>query len=109
MSADYWTEDEARRALKELDASGLTVAAFGRRTGIAEKRLRWWRKRLASTPAARSTTLVPVRVKPAPAAASTTATAPPLEVVLSDLVVRVPVGFDAETLARVLDVLDPGC
>jgi transposase len=106
MSADYWTEDEARRALKELDASGLTIAAFGRRTGIAEKRLRWWRKRLAAAPAARSTTLVPVRIKPA---SPTAASAPPLEVVLGDVVVRVPTGFDAETLARVLDVLDPGC
>jgi transposase len=109
MAADYWTEDEARRALKELDASGLTMAAFGRRTGIAEKRLRWWRRRLAATPAARSTALVPVRIKPAASAPAAAAAAAPLEVVLGDVIVRVPVGFDAATLARVLDVLDPGC
>jgi hypothetical protein len=108
MAADYWTEDEARRVLGQLDASGLTAAEFGRRRGIAEKRLRWWRKRLGqrSRSVGEALAMVPVRIKLA-AGSPTPAAAPPIEVVVGDLVVRVPAGFDAETLARIVGVLGP--
>ena len=47
MAARYWSEEEARRALGKLEASGLTVAEHARRSGIAEKRFRYWRRRFA--------------------------------------------------------------
>ena len=43
-----WTADDAREALSALDRSGLTVAAFARREGLDEQRLRNWRKRFAA-------------------------------------------------------------
>lgn len=107
MSADYWTEDEARRVLGQLDASGLTAAEFGRRRGIAEKRLRWWRRRLGSPSPSSGLAMVPVRIKPP--AASPGEAAVPIEVVVGDAVVRVPIGFDAVTLTRVVDVLRSPC
>jgi hypothetical protein len=111
MAADYWTEDEARRVLGQLETSGLTLAEFGRRTGIAEKRMRWWRKRLGkrSRSCAKALAMVPVRIKVPAAPSSAAPAAPPIEVVVGDLVVRIPVGFDAETLARLVGVLRPAC
>jgi hypothetical protein len=102
MATDYWTEDEAREALKAFEASGLTLAAFGRRAGIAATRLRWWRKRLG--PSAAVAAMVPVTIKSVPASPAP-AVPPPLEVVLGELAIRVPVGFDGATLVRLLDVL----
>ncbi len=109
MSADYWTEDEARRFLGQLDASGLSAAEFGRQSGIAEKRLRWWRKRLGqrSRSPGKALAMVPVRIKIPAASATAAMAAGPIEVVVGGLVVRVPVGFDAETLARIVGVLGP--
>lgn len=42
-----WSEDDARRILDELAASGETVTAFARRRGLVPQRLSWWQKRLA--------------------------------------------------------------
>jgi hypothetical protein len=111
MAADYWTEDEARRVLGQLDASGLTAAEFGRRSGIAEKRLRWWRKRLGNRSRSRAEALamVPVRIKVAAARSSAAPSAPPIEVEVGDLIVRVPAGFDAEMLAHLVGVLRQAC
>lgn len=41
-----WSEDDARRILDELAASGETVTAFARRRGLVPQRLWWWQKRL---------------------------------------------------------------
>ena len=41
-----WTPQDARRVLDAREASGASVAAFARKTGLTVQRLSWWRKRL---------------------------------------------------------------
>lgn len=41
-----WTPDEARSALKAWRASGLSLSAFARKTGVTVQRLAWWQQRL---------------------------------------------------------------
>ena len=48
--AKRWTEAEARAALGEWRASGLSAAAFARKRGISAMRLPYWEQRLAATP-----------------------------------------------------------
>ncbi len=43
-----WTEEQGRAALADLKASGDSVAAFARRTGITRQRIYYWTKRAAS-------------------------------------------------------------
>jgi hypothetical protein len=45
-----WTEDHARLALRALERSGLSLAAFAARDGLDAQRLRNWRKRLGTRP-----------------------------------------------------------
>lgn len=47
----HWSETEARAALATQKKSGESIAAFGRRHGIAPKRLYWWRDRLGGAAA----------------------------------------------------------
>ena len=63
---DRWTEDDARGVLDAQRQSGESIAAFGRRHGIAAARLYWWKKRLAGAGAGAALggtmTLVPATV-----------------------------------------------
>lgn len=45
-----WTPEHAAGVLRELDASGLTLAQFARRRGLCVQRLRRWRDRLVVPP-----------------------------------------------------------
>jgi hypothetical protein len=106
-----WREGDARRALDELAASGLTVGTFARGRGIPPTRLRWWRKRLGESVSAvamespRSTTeFVPVEIRPARSPLAV------LEVVVrADMFVRVPVDFDEDMLVRLIRTLEKAC
>jgi hypothetical protein len=96
---EFW-----RAALNRHSASGLTLRAFADREGISVNTLAYWKytrqRRLRSTPLS----LVPVRVvEDVPA--------PPRGIVieLAGGRVLVPADFDAEHLARVLDVLRRSC
>jgi transposase-like protein len=42
----YWDSEEAEEVLSEWRASGLSVKAFAKKTGLRRNRLNWWRKRL---------------------------------------------------------------
>lgn len=96
-----WAERVAR-----WEASGLSGAAFAARERIDAKRLVWWRWKLRSTPPTPSPAAIdflPVRVlhaqpaRPSPAG--------PIEIALPNgRVVRVPAGFDATELERVLAI-----
>jgi len=55
-----WTAADAESVLAELEASGQTLAEFGRERGVHPMRLLRWRKRLGSAPS--SMALVPVTV-----------------------------------------------
>jgi transposase-like protein len=89
-----WTPDDARAALTAYADSGLSVAAFAEREGLDPQRLYSWRRRFAS-----DTAPAFVEVK--------TNAAERIEIVLrSGLVLRVPDSFEAESLRRLLDVLE---
>jgi transposase-like protein len=114
----YWSRREAEVVLARLADSGLDVAAFARQHGIPDKRIRRWKEKLPSARALvaheaaivdeHAIPLVPVRVveestEPTRAMVS----ASQLEVVVQGgRAVRVPAGFDSETLARVVTVLE---
>lgn len=87
----YWfrrLRQEAEAKAKEAESS----------TALAPARSRSGRRR-RSSPEVPPLTLVELAVPPSPSAASAS-----LEVVVSDLVIRVPRGFDEETLSRLLGV-----
>ena len=103
---DEQKERQWRRWIAQWQTSGLNVAAFCARHGLAAPSFYAWRRtvqRRDSPPAPFvSVRLVPDEA-PAPAA---------LEVVLPDgRLVRVPPGFDAATLRQLLAVLreEPSC
>lgn len=106
-----WTVDEAKEALFAQKQSGLTVRAFATREGLDVQRLERWRRRLAEV-------AVPVfeEVTPPVAAAApgddvdhgVTVQRERFEIVLREgRVLRVPDSFDASSLRRLLEVLDP--
>jgi hypothetical protein len=98
--------------------SGLTAKGFAAELGINAHSLTWWRWRLSSTRAAATKTRVRTQhtaskvssATPAPLTfveLSAAVAVEPLEVVLpSSLRIRVPSGFDAGALHRLLEVLD---
>jgi hypothetical protein len=95
--------------------SGQSAEAFAAKAGLSAARLEYWGSRVGRAEAAAGTELpraLAVRpVQPAwvelMACAQTAAPAAPLEVVVANgRAVRVPVGFDAETLRRVIGVME---
>ncbi len=103
----YWSEADGRAALAAFEASGLTRAAFRRETGITPQRLKWWRQRLgATTESIGKIEFVPVEVAPRSAGVEDAT----MELVLSEIRVRVGPGFDPGALRRLLEVLaEPAC
>lgn len=88
------------------EASGLSAALFAARTGISAKSLVWWRWKLRSLPQvalAPALDFLPVRV--VDTRAHPPSTVEPIEIALPNgRVVRVPTGFDAAELERVLAI-----
>ncbi len=84
-----WTESEARRALAEHAASGMSAAEFCRARGYSTQRLRYWSARLPQAPSA-SFVLVAL-----PAASSGR-----IEIASGEVVLRVREDLDVEHVAR---------
>jgi hypothetical protein len=108
-----WREADARRALAQIERAGEADAAYERRTGVPTSRLRWWRKRLARTVAdGRETSvamhLLPVRVREGTGARAAPGTeeAATFDVVVGGHLVRVPAGFDEDSLVRLVRALE---
>jgi hypothetical protein len=103
-----WTPDEARQVLGDWRASGLSLAAYAERRGLAYERLRRWKGRLALSLATRRAAtplaLRPVRVvSPPPRVSDDLA----FEIRLPDgRAVGVAADFEAEGLRRLLAVLE---
>ena len=107
-------ETKWRRVVQEQEQSGQTVKAFAAYRGVSLYTLYWWRSRLSrqsaatsAPPAAPALVQIAVRddrrfcddAKPRTAA---------FEVNLrDDLMIRVPAGFDAGDLRRLLEALQP--
>lgn len=108
----YWSEVEGRRVVALLAASGLSVAAFSKRTGVTPNRLQYWRTRCrkggVSQPAApvgfREVVVTPRAITGRPVTGESSW--------LAELAsagawrVRVPRDFDAASLERLLAVLE---
>jgi transposase-like protein len=96
----YW-----RDVLRQWHRSGQTIRAFCDEYGLSEPSFYGWKRTIAERDqrhGAAEPAFVPVRVTPAAEAAA-------LEVVAGpERVVRVPTGFDADTLRRLLAVLEEG-
>jgi hypothetical protein len=58
----YWQEDQARAVVEAWRRSGESLAAFGRRYGIAPRRVSWWARRLAEVVPPRAVSFYPVHV-----------------------------------------------
>ncbi|MDP2959447.1 MAG: hypothetical protein Q8N53_23715 [Longimicrobiales bacterium] len=101
----YWRAGDARVVVEAWRRSGETLTGFGRRYGLQGRRLSRWARDLEGAGAEAGVRFHPVRLvqleerrDPRPDA--------PLEVVLGEgRSVRVPPGFAAEDLERVLRVL----
>lgn len=91
-----WRESDAREVIDALTRSGKPVRVFAAEHGLDRQRVSLWRRRLGASAA--RTVFQEVVVQGSACA--------PFEVSLaSGVSIRVPSGFDGETLARLLDVL----
>jgi len=110
-------EREMRKVLGQLDASGLTLREFGAQVGILPGTLGYWRHQIRRREAVRqrrdgqravvsaASTFVPVQVIGAGGVATDQGSS--VEVVLrGDRRLHIRPGFDAATLARVVEVLE---
>ena len=118
----HWRRKEAIVVLKRWKESNMTVAEFVRAHQLPPKRVAWWKRRLRDVIdtilepqetqfveiqiAPQETSIEPVPATPVTPRPATT-TSPAIEVVLrGNRGVRVEEGFDAVTLARVVEVLE---
>ena len=75
----WWKAEEARGALNAWKKSGQPLAAYARRLGVSDTRLRWWRDRLGEWNATSEPTeprLVPAVVTTVSSAAAVTVHVP---------------------------------
>lgn len=91
----HWTESEARSALAEHAASGLSALTFCRSKGYSTQRLQYWAKRLGP---ARSVSFVPVEL---PAAPRRDGCHDRIEIACGDVVIRVREDLDVAHVARI--------
>lgn len=91
----YWRAADAEAVINRLDESGLSVHSFARREGLNAQRLYRWRRALGrgEPPSPGFVELV------------SGATAPVEVVFQSGVVLRVPAGFDDETVRRLVSLL----
>jgi hypothetical protein len=96
-------------------ASGLSCAQFAGRAGIHAGTLSWWRWKLAAEQSGRAAPGRERRRAQAPVSFVELAPEPnrapepkgePIELAIGGVTLRVPARFEAQTLARVLDVLE---
>lgn len=97
-----WSRDDARQLIDGWRTHGGPLAGFARILGCEYERLRRWSTLLDPVGPPTDETPTPrfFEVRPKPPTR-------PLEVVVGDIVVRVPPDFDPATLRRLLTTLDP--
>ena len=98
----YWNEAKARGIVAAWQQSGETLAAFARRLGVNRKRLRRWASRLGVREP-KAIRFHPVQVRERASGLLAAA----IEIDLgAKCCIRVPRGFGAEDLRRVLAVFN---
>jgi len=111
-----WSSNDKTRMVEETLAPGATVTEVARRNGVSVSLLFTWRRQARTDPEIeRTPNFVPVRVS-APAKEEMAITAPPpvparrsgmIEIDLGNRRrVRVDAQFDAEALARIIEILE---
>lgn len=96
--AQFSDEKQAKQTIERWRASGLGVVQFAKREGISVRTFYRMRERADAT----DPLLVPVVVRSATTPASP---APPFEVELAGMKIRIGVGFDAAELVRLVETL----
>jgi transposase-like protein len=108
----YWRAEDARVAVEAWRRSGETCSGFALRHGIHPRRLMRWRQNLEAAKPSESDGSIrfyPMRVTPHGNRGPGRAGDEAIEIVLAEgSRVRVPPGFAAEDLERVLVVLGAG-
>lgn len=100
LKSSYWRAEEARAALDDQQASGLSVTQFAQREGLQAQRLYLWRRRFAAADDGRPKLPQFIEVLPPYARSSS------VEVALrSGVVVKAPVDIDPEALAGMVSAL----
>lgn len=99
-STSRWRRDAARQLIDGWRTHGGSLSEFARLLGCEYERLRRWTKRLEPTPPGDDVAPCFLEVRPTPPTR-------PLEVVVGEVVVRVPPDFDPVTLRRLLTALGP--
>jgi transposase len=106
-----WSAEAKARIVAESQAAGASVCAVARRHGLTPQQLFTWRREArqrGTNAAGGAPAFVPVVLEPASAperprrARSTAAATPAVEIEVAGLLVRVPPGMDAATIAAVL-------
>jgi transposase-like protein len=103
----YWREADARQALAALDRSGLSLREYCERTGVSERKLRRWKRRLEtatphSTPGFREVRVVETPVVETASGVEEAVVDIAGEVIAGRYRVRAPLGFDASELRRLI-------
>ena len=106
-----WSLAQGREALDGWRDSGLPMAAYARRSGIPVWRLIWWRKRLAQPAtdhnSAARTQFLPVTIRQAETSRTLDNSGATIDILLGDdRLVRISDGFNAATLARIIETLE---
>lgn len=90
------------KRVKQWKRSGLRAIEFAEREGFKAKTLWWWNWRLERELA---DVVKPAFIEVVPAPTAMGVSASTLEVMVGDARVAVPIGFDEETLRRLLRVV----
>ena len=100
-TSSYWSAEEARAALADQQASGLSVIQFAEREGLQAQRLYLWRRRLAHEG------FDEIAAPPFVEVRAPSSTSHLIEVLLrSGVVLRVPADIEPETLARLVSAIE---
>jgi transposase-like protein len=98
MSTKRYSAAEWRVLVEEWLSSGKSKAEFARSRGVSAATLSWWRWKLGAKATAVPPTFLEVVVEDPPSA-------PDLVVEVGELRVRVPFGFDAGEVRRLVGAL----
>jgi transposase-like protein len=108
----YRSQGEILAIVKEFESSGMNRTAFAKSKGLHPSVFCRWLRKLRGEESGEQGTpnpLVRVRVRPSREPGSQEVSSP-LEVVLANgRVVRVPSGFEEETLGKLVKVLEERC
>jgi transposase len=106
------TREQWAKRIEQWQRSGMDAASFAAREGVKPEQLRWWRWRLGLGPGARKAPAQPSFVEVV--LPSEAEVQPPaqegadIELLIGQRRVLVRPGFDAQSLRRVLAVLEEG-